>query len=95
MVEKLQKSLKVSNKNLSNVLTDIATLETNLIKAAEPIPLYACFHKKEGDQDYIKTICRNLEGFNILVFVSVGDGKQGGNILLVGDEAHIEKLGPQ
>ncbi|XP_077290400.1 alanyl-tRNA editing protein Aarsd1 [Arctopsyche grandis] len=95
LVEKLQKSLKVSNKNLSNVLSDIATLETNLVRAAEPIPPYAYFHKKEGDQDYIKAICRNLEGFNILVFVSVGDGKQGGNILLVGDEAHVGKLGPQ
>lgn len=95
MVEKLQKSLKVSNKNVANLLSEVATIETDAIKNTTPIPPYAVFHKKEGDFDYIKAVTRNLEGMNIFIFVSVGDGKQGGNILLLGEENAVAKLGPQ
>ncbi|XP_067003910.2 alanyl-tRNA editing protein Aarsd1 isoform X2 [Anabrus simplex] len=53
LVDKLQKSLKVTNKNLQSVLKDLAVMEASKLKSQVPLPSYFSLHRKEADSDFM------------------------------------------
>ena len=61
LVDKMQKSLKVSQKNNSNMLKELAAYEANKIKESSPKPLYCIVHRKEGDSDFISAFLKELD----------------------------------
>lgn len=92
LIDKLQKNLKITNKNLQNVLKEIAVVEAKKIKDSQA--KYYCLHKKEAEPDFINNVLREV-GNNVdkFLFLSTGDEKGAGNIVLCGEEATIAELG--
>ncbi|CAH1968839.1 unnamed protein product [Acanthoscelides obtectus] len=93
MVEKLQKNAKNLNKSLQTVLKELAACEADKLKKIVPLPKYYFLHKKEADPDFMNTFIRELGLNDILVFLSVGDEKTTGNIVLYGPEQAVGDLG--
>nr|CAI5828537.1 unnamed protein product [Callosobruchus analis] len=93
LVEKLQKNMKTLNKNLQSVLKDLASYEADKVKRLVPQPKYYFLHKKEADPDFMNTFIRQLEKTNVFLFLSVGDEKTTGNIVLFGPEQAVGDLG--
>ena len=60
LVEKMQKSLKLTTKTNSNLLKEIALHEATKIKTAAPKPSYCYLHRKDGDSDFISTFLKEL-----------------------------------
>ena len=61
LVDKMQKTLKVAQKNNSNLLKELAAYEASKIKARSPRPLYCVVHRKEGDSDFISAFFKELD----------------------------------
>lgn len=95
LVEKLQKNVKVSNKNLQAVLKELAVLNANMLKGIQPAPKYFSMHKKEAEIDFMQTFIREVGSTDIFLFLSTGDDKKEGNIILYGNEEAIATLGPK
>jgi len=75
LVEKMQKSLKISTKTNSNLLKEIGASEAKEKLAMQPKPAYLYFYRREGDNDYISVLLKELSDF--LVVVIVGEGCSG------------------
>lgn len=93
LVDKLQKNTKLLNKNLQNVLKDLALLEAQKLKKCELKPKYFSMHRKEAEPDFMNIFIKELGETNILLFLSTGDEKGVGNIVLYGDEQAVADLG--
>lgn len=93
LVDKLQKNVKTLNKNLQSVLKDIAVFEAHKLKSISPSPKYYCYHRKEAEPDFMNLFIREVNGTDIFLFLSVGDEKGVGNIVLYGDEKAVADLG--
>nr|CAH7757773.1 unnamed protein product [Callosobruchus chinensis] len=93
LVEKLQKNVKTINKNLQTALKELASYEADKLKKIVPQPKYYFLHKKEADPDFMNTFIRELAKTDIFVFLSVGDEKTTGNIVLYGPEQAVGDLG--
>ena len=61
LVDKMQKTLKVSQKNNSNLLKELAVYEAQKTKQTSPKPLYCVVHRKEGDSDFISAFIKELD----------------------------------
>jgi len=75
LVEKMQKTLKISTKTNSNLLKEIALSEAKEKKNLETKPSYIYFYRREGDNDYISTLTKELSDY--LLIVIVGEGNSG------------------
>lgn len=96
LVDKLQKSVKLLTKNTQKVLKDLAREYAVKLKETQPLPVYYSLHCKEADPDYMNTFVRELGGStNTFLFLSTGDDKETGNILLHGLEKDVADLGPK
>ncbi|XP_038223332.1 alanine--glyoxylate aminotransferase 2, mitochondrial [Zerene cesonia] len=97
LVQKLQKNLKVTNKNLQNVLSDLAQYEVDKIKSAEPKPKFVFMFKKEATPDFNRVICKALENEGMFIFCASEDPDKPkeGQIMMQGPEEHCYILGPQ
>ncbi|KAF7281048.1 hypothetical protein GWI33_005232 [Rhynchophorus ferrugineus] len=96
LVSKLQKHTKDLTKNIQSVLKSLASLEANKLKDILPIPLYFSMHKKEADSDFMNTFIREMgDRKDILLFLSTGDEKETGNIVIYGPEQAVTDLGPK
>ncbi|XP_030756279.1 alanyl-tRNA editing protein Aarsd1-B [Sitophilus oryzae] len=96
LVEKLQKNLKTLTKNVQSVLKDLATLEAKKLNDMLPIPSYFSMHRREAEPDFMNTFVRELgDRKDILLFLSTGDEKQVGNIVVYGAEKDVSILGPK
>ncbi|CAH2039267.1 unnamed protein product, partial [Iphiclides podalirius] len=97
LVSKLQKNLKVSNKNLQNVLSELAQLEVERIKNAHPKPKYVFMSKKEATPEFNRAICKGLEGEGMFIFLASiePDKPKEGQIVIQGPEDHCNALGKQ
>ncbi|CAG4946540.1 unnamed protein product [Parnassius apollo] len=97
LVSKLQKNLKAANKNLQNVLSELAQLEVERIKIAQPKPKYVFLCKKEATPDFNRAICKGLEGEGLFLFLASvePDKPKEGQIIIQGPEEHCNVLGQQ
>lgn len=93
LVEKLQKNVKSLNKNIQSVLKDLAVLEAQKLKNLNPLPRYFSLHRKEADQDFMSIFIKELGQTDIFLFLSTGDEKTIGNIVLYGNEKAVLELG--
>ena len=60
LVDKMQKSLKISQKSNSNMLKEIAQSEAIVLKQQEPSPPYCFIHRKDGDSDFVNTFLKEM-----------------------------------
>ncbi|XP_013188552.2 alanine--glyoxylate aminotransferase 2, mitochondrial [Amyelois transitella] len=97
LVTKLQKNLKVTNKNLQNVLSDLAQFEIDRIKATDPKPKYVFMFKKEATPEFNRAICKGLEKEGLFMFLASEDPDKSkeGQIIIQGPEEHCNVLGQQ
>ncbi|CAH2090779.1 unnamed protein product [Euphydryas editha] len=97
LVTKLQKNLKVTNKNLQNVLSELAQYEIEKIKNTQPKPKYVFLFKKEANPDFNRAICKGLENEGMFVFVASEDPDKPkeGQIIIQGEESDFKALGQQ
>lgn len=94
LVDKLQKSLKVANKNLQSALKDIALLEAAVVRHTVPKPAYFSLHRSEGDSDFTSAFIREINDEDILLFLTTGDEKGAGQMVLHGKPELVSQLGP-
>lgn len=96
-MQKLQKNLKICNKNLQNVLSELAQYEVDKIKSAQPKPKFVFMCKKEATPDFNRLICKGLEGEGLFIFLASEepDKQKEGQIMIQGPEEHCHALGKQ
>jgi hypothetical protein len=97
LVQKLQKNLKISNKNLSNVLSELGQHEVDTIKKADPKPKFVFMFKKEASPEFNRSVCKALEGEGLFMFFASeeADKPKEGQIIIQGPEEHCKALGQQ
>ncbi|XP_011565136.3 alanine--glyoxylate aminotransferase 2, mitochondrial [Plutella xylostella] len=97
LVQKLQKNLKLTNKNLQNTLNELAQYEIEKIKNMAEKPKYVFMFKKEATPDFNRAICKGLDGEGIFLFLASEeqDKPKEGQIIIQGPEAHCNALGSQ
>jgi len=94
LVDKMQKTLKVSQKNNSNLLKELAVYEAQKTKQTSPKPLYCVVHRKEGDSDFISAFIKELDDNDLLSVVTVGDEKAGpGQLVVTGEALIVQEIG--
>jgi misacylated tRNA(Ala) deacylase len=89
-VEKLIQNAKHVNKNLQTVLKDLAIYEADNLKQCKE--KYFILHRKEADPTFMSIIIKEAGRPDVLQFLSVGDEKGAGNIVLYGPEKAITDL---
>ncbi|XP_039284878.1 alanyl-tRNA editing protein Aarsd1 [Nilaparvata lugens] len=94
-VDKLQKSLKVANKNLQTVLKDLAAYTARELLSQSPRPKYYCLHRKEADPDFMSIFINEVNNQDILLFLTIGDELGAGQLVLHGAPEIVSQLGPQ
>ncbi|KAJ8922402.1 hypothetical protein NQ315_004347 [Exocentrus adspersus] len=95
LVDKLVKNTKTLSKNLQTVLKDLAVMEARSLKSLDPPPKYFSMHRKEAEPDFMNTFIKELGRTDIFLFLSTGDEKTVGNIVLYGEEKPVSDLGNQ
>lgn len=93
IVDKLVKNSKLANKNLQTVLKDLAILEAQKFKKIDPKPKFYCLHRKEAEPDFMGVFIKEVNSTDTLLFLSTGDEKGCGNIMLYGNEKDVAELG--
>ncbi|XP_044269349.1 alanyl-tRNA editing protein Aarsd1 [Tribolium madens] len=91
-VEKLIQNTKSLNKNLQTVLKDLAVYEAAKLKESKE--KYFILHRKEADPTFMSILIKEAGRTDIFQFLSVGDEKGAGNIVLYGNEKAITDLSP-
>lgn len=81
------------NKNLQTVLKDLVAFEVAKLKSISPRPKYYSYHRKEAEADFMNLFIKEVNSIDILLFLSVGDDKGVGNIVLYGEEKAVADLG--
>ncbi|KAJ8959307.1 hypothetical protein NQ318_021993 [Aromia moschata] len=88
-----RKNVRNLTKNLQTVLKDLAILEVGRLKGIDSPPKYFFLHKKEAEPDFMNVFIKELGRTDIFLFLSTGDEKATGNIVLYGEEKAILDLG--
>lgn len=93
----MQKNMKLSNKNLQNVLAELAQCQVDNIKNSNPKPKYFCLFKRESTPEFNRIICKGLESDDIFILLASEDPDKTkeGQIILQGPEVHCNALGQQ
>lgn len=73
----------------------MAVLEVAKLKSISPPPKFYSYHRKEAEPDFMNAFIKEMNDTKIFLFLSVGDEKGPGNILLYGEEKAIADLGNQ
>ncbi|KAM5126308.1 alanyl-tRNA editing protein Aarsd1 isoform 1-T4 [Mantella aurantiaca] len=94
-VDKLQKSLKILQKNNLSLLRDLAVLIAHEFRNRPDRAKLFSLHRKEGDNEFMNIIANEIGTEDTVVFLTVGDEKAAGLFLLAGPPGIIESLGPQ
>lgn len=71
----------------------MALSDAQKLKNSQPLPKYFCLHRKDAEIDFMNTFIRELGPTDVFLFLSVGDEKKDGNIMLYGKEETIAELG--
>ncbi|KAI8425963.1 hypothetical protein MSG28_004951 [Choristoneura fumiferana] len=95
LVQKMQKNLKITNKNLQNVLSELAQVEIDKVKNTKP--KYLFLFKKEATPEFNRAVCKGLEGEGLFMFLASEepDRPKEGQIIIQGPEEHCNALGQQ
>ncbi|XP_072947294.1 alanyl-tRNA editing protein Aarsd1 [Epargyreus clarus] len=95
LVQKLQKNLKVTNKNLQNVLSELAQFEIDRIKSEKP--KFVFMFKKEATPEFNRAVSKGLENEGLFLFLASEepDKPKEGQIMIQGPEEHCNALGQQ
>ncbi|KAK1160418.1 alanyl-tRNA editing protein Aarsd1 [Acipenser oxyrinchus oxyrinchus] len=94
-VDKLQKSVKVFQKNNLNLLRDLAVLIAENFKSNPNRGKLFCLHRKDGDNEFMNIIANEIGTEGTLIFLTVGDEKEAGLFLLAGPIEMVDTLGPR
>ncbi|KAI1896520.1 hypothetical protein AGOR_G00095620 [Albula goreensis] len=94
-VDKLQKSVKVLQKNNLNLLRDMAVLIAQNFKNSLNKGNLFCLHRKDGDNEFMNIIANEVGTEDTLLFLTVGDEKGAGLFLLGGPVGIVDELGPR
>jgi misacylated tRNA(Ala) deacylase len=94
LIQKLQNSFKLAQKNATSLLKDVAKFEADRIKASVNGSKFVTLHKKEGDNEFMNSVAREV-GNEILLFLTTGEEKGAGLFLLSGPESDVKTLGPK
>lgn len=95
VVEKLQKSVRLLQKNNVSLLKDLALLTAQSFKSDPNKGKIFVMHRKEGDNDFMNIIANEISAEVVLLFLTVGDEKGAGLFLLAGQVDAVEALGPK
>lgn len=95
LVEKLQKSIKISQKNESTLLQDIAVAEADKFKMINPKPPMFSLHRKEGTPEFMSMVMSEIGDEEVLLFLTIGEEKGPGQVLLAGKPSVVAELGPK
>ncbi|XP_063241006.1 alanyl-tRNA editing protein Aarsd1-B isoform X1 [Bacillus rossius redtenbacheri] len=95
LADKLQKTLKMCNKNLQTVLKDLAVLEAEKLKRLNPSPKFYMLHRREADSDFMSIFINEVGNQSALLFLTVGDDKGAGQMVLHGEPSAVSALGPR
>ncbi|OWF35864.1 alanyl-tRNA editing protein Aarsd1-like [Mizuhopecten yessoensis] len=96
LADKAVKGFKTCQKNVSNLLKDLAVLEAQKYKSqTDPDPLFV-LHRKEGDIDFMNIVVREINDKAVSCLLTVGDDMKGaGLFLLSGREEILKDVGPR
>ncbi|XP_059812499.1 alanyl-tRNA editing protein Aarsd1 [Hypanus sabinus] len=92
-VDRLQKSVKLLQKNNLSLLRDLALLTAKNFKSDPNKGKIFVLHRKEGDSEFMNIIANEIVTEVILLFLTVGDEKGAGLFLLAGQVDAVETLG--
>ncbi|CAG9794055.1 unnamed protein product [Diatraea saccharalis] len=95
LIQKLQKNLKIANKNVSNLLSEVAQYEIEKIKNAQEKPKFIFMFKKDATPEFNRAVCKGLEEDNLFMFFASqeADKPKEGQIIIQGPEEHCIVLG--
>lgn len=91
LVDKMQKSLKITQKSNSNMLKEIARSEAMIIKNTAPLPPFCFVHRKDGDVDFVNTFLKEMSDSKMLIVVITGDSS--GQLVVTGDAEKVQIIG--
>lgn len=74
-VERLQSSVKITNKIAQNALRDVASLEAKLFNLRNPKPAYYFLHRSNAEPDFISVFLNEARSDETLFFLTVGNSK--------------------
>ncbi|XP_033625327.1 alanyl-tRNA editing protein Aarsd1-B-like [Asterias rubens] len=93
--EKIQKSLKVANKNTTMLLRDLAVLEAHRYNnQVNKDPIFV-LHRKEGDSEFLNMVANEINLQGTLALLTAGDEKGVGLFLVAGPDDIIKEVGPK
>ncbi|XP_067139212.1 alanyl-tRNA editing protein Aarsd1-B [Centruroides vittatus] len=95
IADKLQKSLKFANKNLLNTTRDLAIAQAQLFKQLDPCPQFYSLHRKDAEAEFMSIFSGEVNDKNVLLFLTTGDIKGSGHMLITGPQEILEKYGPK
>jgi len=95
LVDKLQKSLKLSQKNELNLIRDLALLEVQKFKLLEPRPSLLSLHRREEIPDFMSIIVNEINDVEVTIFITMGDENSSGQMCLAGKPQLVADLAPK
>lgn len=95
LVDKMQKSLRLSLKNETALLREMAVVEAQRLKALQPRPSYFSSHRREGNVEYMTIFANEVADENTVLFLTVGDERGAGQMLLSGRSDFVAAVGPR
>ncbi len=93
--EKIQKSLKVANKNTTMLLRDLAVLEAHRYNNQVNKDAIFVLHRKEGDSEFLNMVANEINLKSTLALLTAGDEKGVGLFLVAGPDDIIKEVGPK
>ncbi|MBN3308747.1 AASD1 protein, partial [Amia calva] len=94
-VDKLQKSVKLLQKNNLNLLRDMAVLIAQNFKNNPNRGKVFSLHRKDGDNEFMNIIANEIGTEDTVAFLTVGEEKGAGLFLLAGPVETVDTLGPR
>nr|CAH0109184.1 unnamed protein product [Daphnia galeata] len=92
LANKLQASVKLSQKTLQTLMKELAVVQAEKIKTEKL--KFAIVHRKDGDADYVSALISELASEDITLLVTVGEDNNG-QMTLIGQEEVVSSLGPK
>jgi len=91
-INRTMKQLKVAHKNETCLLREVALFEVEKIhrEFKEQNKKFFHWHRKEGNNEYMNIIAKNVP-CDVFLFLTVGDDKNAGLILLKGNEKFLQE----
>ncbi|KAK3106035.1 hypothetical protein FSP39_011393 [Pinctada imbricata] len=93
LADKAVKASKTAQKSVQNLLRDLAVLEAQKFKTDRKPGDILVLHRKEGDNEFMNIIVREINDLTVICFLTVGDDKGQGLFLLSGPADFLQAMG--